>query len=148
MTLTLLNIDNQHQIFVSIIFNNITKAFRVFAESTNYEQISAFICTPGSSHYSFIEALFQNPPSVLIKSEDGKFSMITIFLDINDEIYIIKCLTYNNITESYKIDSEKLETWEKATFFHPPESIKFAFLESLFKNPPQRRLWACTKGFE
>ena len=28
LTLTLLNIDNQHQIIVSIIFNNITKEFK------------------------------------------------------------------------------------------------------------------------
>ena len=73
MTLTLLNIDNQHQKIVSIIFNNNTKEFRVITESTNDEQITAFICTPGSSHYSFIEALFKNPPPVLIKSQDGKF---------------------------------------------------------------------------
>ena len=42
--------------------------------------------------------------------------MTTIFLDINDEIYLIKCLTYNITTKSYKIDTEKLETWEKTTF--------------------------------
>ena len=54
MTLTLLNIDNQHQIIVSIVFNNITKEFRVLTESTNDEQITAIICTPGSTHYSFI----------------------------------------------------------------------------------------------
>ena len=73
MTLTVLNIDNQHQIIVSIIFNSITKKFRVITESTNDEQITAFICTPGSSHYSFIEALFRNRPPALIKSQDGKF---------------------------------------------------------------------------
>ena len=73
MTLTLLNIDNQHQLIVSIIFNNITIEFRVITESTNDEQIAAFICTPGSTHYSFIEALSKNLPPVLIKSQDGKF---------------------------------------------------------------------------
>ena len=73
MTLTLLNIDNQHQIIVSIIFNIITKEFRVITESTNNEQITALIFTPGSSHYSFIEALFESPPPFLIKSQDGKF---------------------------------------------------------------------------
>ena len=73
MTLILLNFDNQHQIFVSIMFNNITKEFRVITEKTNDEQITAFICTPGSSHYPFIEALFRNPPPVLIKSQNSKF---------------------------------------------------------------------------
>ena len=72
MTLTLLNIDNRHQKVVSIIFNNITKEVRVITESTTDEQITAFICIPESSHYSFIEALFKNPPPVLIKSQDGK----------------------------------------------------------------------------
>ena len=73
MTLTLLSIDNQQQIIVSIIINNITEEFRVITESTNDEQTTAFICTPGSSQYSFIEPLFKNPPPVLIKSQDGKF---------------------------------------------------------------------------
>ena len=137
MTFTLLNIDNQQQIIVSIIFNNITKQFRVVTESTNDEQATAFICTPGSTHYSLIEALFKNPPPVLIKIQDGKFEMKTIFLDINDEINIIKSLTYNITTKSYKIDTEKLENWEKATSPSSclPESTNFAFTESLFKNP-------------
>ena len=62
MTLTLLTIDNHYQLIVSIFYNNITKEFRVNIESTKDEQITAFICTPGSTHYSFIEALFKNPP--------------------------------------------------------------------------------------
>ena len=73
MTLTFLNIDNQQQIIVSIIFNNIAKEFRVITETTSDEQITAFICTPGSSHYSFIEAFFKNLPPVMIKSQVGKF---------------------------------------------------------------------------
>ena len=141
MTLTLLNIDNQHQILLSIIFNNITEEFRVITESTNDDdEITAFICTPGSSHYSFIETLFKNPPPVLIKSQDRKFYMTTIFLDIDDEIYIIESLFYNKTTKSYKIDTEKLETWEKVTFSCPSESTNFAFIEGLFKNPPPTKI--------
>ena len=48
--------------------------------------------------------------------------MTTIFVNINDEIYLIKSLNYNITTKSYKIDTEKLETWEKVTFSCPPES--------------------------
>ena len=66
--------------------------------------------------------------------------MTTIFLDINDEIYIIKSLIYNNTTKSYKIDTEKLETWEKVTFSCPSESTNFAFIEGLFKNPPPTKI--------
>ena len=73
MTLTLLNIDNQHQKIVSMIFKNITKEFGIITESTDDERISGFICTPGSSHYSFIEALFKNPPPSVIKDQDGMF---------------------------------------------------------------------------
>ena len=62
--------------------------------------------------------------------------MTTIFLDINDEIYIIKSLTYDVSTKSYKIDTEKFETWEKVTFSCPLESTNFAFIDGLFKNPP------------
>ena len=72
MTLTQLNIDNQHKIIVSIIFNKVTQEFRVITESTNDKEISTFICTPGYSHYSFIEAVAKNPPPVVIKSQDGK----------------------------------------------------------------------------
>ena len=136
MTLTLLNIDNQHQIIFSITFNNITKDFRVITESTNDDQMTAFLCTPGSSHYLFIETFFNNPPPVLIKSQDGKFYMTTIFHDINDEIYFIKSLTYNITTKSYKVDTEKFETWEKVTFSCPSEFTIFAFIGGLFKNPP------------
>ena len=59
MTLTLLTIDNQIQIIVSPIFNNITEEFKVIIESATDEQISTFTCTPGSSHYSFIQPLFK-----------------------------------------------------------------------------------------
>ena len=66
--------------------------------------------------------------------------MTTIFLDINEEIYIIKSLIYNITTKSYKIDTEKHETWEKATFCCPSESSNFAFIESLFKNRPPTKI--------
>ena len=136
MTLTFINIDNQHQIKVGIVFKSITKKFRINMESTNDEQISASICTHGSSQYSFIEALFKNPPSVLVKGQDGKSYMENIFLDMNDEIFIIKCLTYNITNKTYKTDTEKIETWEKFIFSCPLKSTIFAFIESFFKKPP------------
>ena len=64
--------------------------------------------------------------------------MTTIFLDINDEIYIIKSLTYNITIKSYKIDTEKF--WEKVTFSCPSESTNFAFIEGLFSNPPPTKI--------
>ena len=64
--------------------------------------------------------------------------MTIIFLDINHRIYNIKCLIYNLAIKSYKIDTEKLETWEKASFSCPPESTNFAFIESLKNLPPTK----------
>ena len=87
-----------------------------------------------------IEAIIKNPLPVLIQSEDGKFYMTTIFLDINDENYIIKSLTHNITTKSYKIDSERLTTWEKVTFSCPSEFTNFAFIEGLFENPPPTKI--------
>ena len=66
--------------------------------------------------------------------------MTTIFLDVNDKIYTIKSLTYNITTKSYKIDTEKLETWEKVTFSCPPESTNFAFIESISMIPPPTKV--------
>ena len=66
--------------------------------------------------------------------------MTTIFLEINDEIYIIKRLTYYYTTQSYKIDTETLGTWEKVTFSCPSESPNFAFIDGLFKNPPPKKI--------
>ena len=79
-------------------------------ESTNDRQTTVFICTPGLSHYSFFEALFKNPLPVLMKSQYGKFYMTTFLLDINDEIYIVKCLTYIITIKTHKYDTEKHET--------------------------------------
>ena len=65
--------------------------------------------------------------------------MTTIFPDINDEIYIIKSLTYNT-SKNYKVDMKKLETWEKVAFSYPSASTSFAFIEGFFKNPPPRKI--------
>ena len=66
--------------------------------------------------------------------------MTTIFLDINNEIYNIKRLTYNITTKSYKIDTEKLETLEKTLVSCPSESTILAFVEGLSKNPPTTKI--------
>ena len=84
-------------------------------ESTNDEQITAFNCAPGSLQYSIIEAVFKNPPPVLFKSQDGKFWMTNIFLDIN-EIYIIKNLTYNIAIKVTKMTRKDLKLRKKLLF--------------------------------
>ena len=148
MSLTLLNIDNQYQIIVSIIFNNTTTEFRVITESTNDEQISAFICTSGSSHLSITETLLRNPQPIMIKSHDEKLLITTIILDINDEKYIVKSLTYNLTSKSYKIDREKFETWEKLLFLVFQNLRTFHLSKVSPRTLLQSKLWACTKMFE
>ena len=66
--------------------------------------------------------------------------MTTIFLDINDEIYIIKCLIYIITTKSYKNDTEKLENWEKATLSCPLASTNFAIIRGVFMNPSPMKI--------
>ena len=66
--------------------------------------------------------------------------MTTIFLETNDEIYLIKGLTYYYTTQNYRIDTETLGIWEKVTFSCPSESPNFAFFDGLFKNPPPTKI--------
>ena len=65
--------------------------------------------------------------------------MTTVFLDINDKIYVIKCLTYNITTKIYKIDTDEHETWE-SYIFCPPESARrtlqiYNVLDTVRKSP-------------
>ena len=47
-----------------------------------------------------------------MKSQNGTFKMTTHFPELKDEPYIIKSLTYNLTSKSYKIDTKKLVTWQ------------------------------------
>ena len=73
MTLILLRIDNQLQVIVGLTLITGTKDFMVITQSTNNDQIKTFLCSPGSTHYPFIEAILKNPPPNHIKSQNGKF---------------------------------------------------------------------------
>ena len=72
MTLILLRIDNQLQVIVGLTLITGTKDFMVITQSTNNDQIKTFFCSPGSTHYPFIEAILKNPPPNHIKSQNGK----------------------------------------------------------------------------
>ena len=75
MTLIFLRIDNQLQCIVGLIFITGTKDFMVTTHSTNNDQIKTFLCSPGSTHYPFIEAILKNPLPNHIKSRNGKIGM-------------------------------------------------------------------------
>ena len=67
---------------------------------------------------------------------------------INDKKYLIKCLSYNITTKSYKMDTEKLQTWEKLLFL-VRQGLQTSHSSNVsWRNLLQRRLWACTKQFE
>ena len=73
MTLILLRIDNQLQCIVGLTFITGTKDSVVTTQSTNNNQVTAFICSPNAAHYPFIEAMLKNPAPNHIKSQNGKF---------------------------------------------------------------------------
>ena len=73
MTLILLRIDNQLQCIVGLSFITGTKDFMVTTQSTNSDQVTTFVCSPNSAHYSSFEAVLKNPPPNHIKSQNGKF---------------------------------------------------------------------------
>ena len=73
MTLILLRIDNQLQCIVGLTYITGTKNFMVTTQSTTNDQVTTFICSPNSAHYSFIETKLKNPPPNHIKSQNGKF---------------------------------------------------------------------------
>ena len=140
MTLNILNIDNQHQTFLSHILNGTTKDYKVITEPTSADHLSTSICTLGSSHYSFIRNFFKNHLPDVIKSQDGKIWMTIIFIGINDEFYYIRCLTYIPTSKGYERDTEKLKPWEKVTSYRPAESTIFAFIEGLFMYSPPTKI--------
>ena len=123
MIITLLNIDNQHQIIVSVIFNNITEELRVITESTTDEQITAFIFGLESDQESRREVLNDN---YFPRSKRR-----------NLHYHLLNLQHYNA-----KLQTWKWKTWNlgKATFSCSPESTNFAFIESIFKNPPPTKI--------
>ena len=75
MTPIFLRIDNQLQCIVGLTFITGTKDFMVTTQSTNNDQITTLHCSPGSTHYPFIETILKNPPPNHIKSKNGEFWM-------------------------------------------------------------------------
>ena len=66
MTLILLNIYDHYQVIISLIFNNTTNVYKTITEAISDEQISTFICTPGSSENSTIKDRVKNPKPVVM----------------------------------------------------------------------------------
>ena len=91
------------------------------ATETGKEEV--YNCPSESPHYYHLRTLLSSeiyiPNNIVCGNETLAIKMTTKFLEIYDEIYIIKRLTYYYTTQSYKIDTETLGTWEKVTFSCP-----------------------------
>ena len=74
--------------------------------------------------------------------------MTNIYLNIDDEKYIVKYLTFNLTINTWIIDTEKFESCENAYFSRPPDSTKFEFIKISSKTLLERKLWACKKPYE
>ena len=72
MSLIFLRIDKQLQGIVGLTFITGTKDFMVTTQSTNNDQIKSSLCSPGSTQYTFVEAILKNPPPNHKKIQDGK----------------------------------------------------------------------------
>ena len=76
MTLILLWIDNQLQCFVGLTFITGTKDLMLTTQSTDNDQVTTFICSPNSAHYSFIEAMLKKPPQITLKVRTENFKRL------------------------------------------------------------------------
>ena len=65
-------IANQLQCIVCLTFIIGTNDFIVTTKYTNNNQLKTFICSPGSTHYPFIEAILKNPLPKNNKKQNGK----------------------------------------------------------------------------
>ena len=114
MTLILLKIYDHYQVIIILIFNNTTNVYKNITEAISDEQISNFICTPGSSENSTIIARVKNPKPVVIESQDGTFLMTHICVDVNDKFYTIICINNITTTKVYETDTENFENWNSS----------------------------------
>ena len=57
--------------------------------------------------------------------------MTTIFLEINNDSYLLEHLTYNSETKVFTVLTERVGDWEKVIFKCPEESEHYSFIKSL-----------------
>ena len=74
--------------------------------------------------------------------------MTTIFLEVNNDSYLLEHLTYNSETKVFTVLTETVGHWEKVNFKCPEESQHYPFIKSLYFNPPPGNIKSKNKIFE
>ena len=74
--------------------------------------------------------------------------MTTIFLEINNDSYLVEHLTYNSENKVFTVLTERIGDWEKVIFKRPVESEHYSFIKSLYFNPAPGNIKSIDKTFE
>ena len=67
--------------------------------------------------------------------KDYKEQMTTIFLEINNDSYLLEHLTYNSETKVFTVFTESVGDWERINFECPEESGHYSFIKNFYLNP-------------
>ena len=73
--------------------------------------------------------------------------MTTIFLEINNDFYLLEHLTYNSETKVFTVLTERVGDWEKVNFKCPEEAEHYSFIKNLYFNPPPGNIKSINKTF-
>ena len=74
--------------------------------------------------------------------------MTTIFLEINNDSYLLEHLTYISETKVFTVLTERVGDWEKVNLKCLEESERYSFIKSLYFNPPPGNMKSINKVFE
>ena len=71
--------------------------------------------------------------------------MTAIFVEINNDSYLLEHLTYNSETKVFTVLTEGVGDWEKVNFKCHEESEHYSFIKTLYFNPPPGNIKKNTK---
>ena len=74
--------------------------------------------------------------------------MTTVFLEINNDSYLIEHLTYNSDTKIFIVLTEGVDDSEKVNFKCPEESEHYSVIKSLYFNSPPENIKSINQIFE
>ena len=74
--------------------------------------------------------------------------MTTIFLEINNDSYLLENLTYNSETKVFTVLTERVGDWERVNFKCTEESEHYSFIKSPYFNPSPGNVKSIDKIFE
>ena len=77
-----------------------------------------------------------------------KDQMTAIFLEFNNDSYLLEHLTYNSETKLITVLTKRVGDWENVTFKCPEESEHYSFIKNLYSNPATGNIKSIDKIFE